>query len=592
MTAAKKSLTQLTTFIVLFPLITLLLYGGLSYLFFIYTQEKQIKRDLSQYEATFLETEQNNLKERLENFTQFIRYYDGRSGKKIKEDVKNIISVTADVANNIYHKYKNSTDEVTLKAIIKSALSKIKFKGDIGYLFLLDLKGGVHLHVDEKLVGTNIINIRDVNGKYILKEFNKVLKEKGEGFVDYYWYIVGENKKTMHHKISFVKKLDAYDWYVGAGEYLKYITKFVQEDILEYIKANAVFKNGYFFITNSLNEIVFQPERINQDEKGNLSRYRIEGLYKDDNHIAYTRYIAQYDWYVTVVKNLAKIRSTIDIKKTESKLSQTKSIKANLYLMLFTWLVSLLLSLYLSLFINRLLKSYQGELNDANEQLVFQSRQALIGELLPMIAHQWRQPINKIASTLALLRFELLEKKITQQEIDVRCHNIEEDIEFMSETIDDFRTFYQPKEYSTNENLRTLIIKAVDFLEGSSHGKDIFLIKELEDVNYQLYGNEFLQVMINLIKNAIDSIAVKGTIIIKLAKVQSGEVLITVEDSGRGIDEKILPKIFDPYYTTKKDSMGLGLYMTKMIIEKHMNGTINAERLPQGTRFTIRLNTI
>ena len=576
------------TFIVLFPLITLLLYGGLSYVFFFYTQKEQIKKDLSQYETTFIETEQENLKGRLENLTQFIHYYDGRSGEKIKEDVRNIISVTADVANNLYHSYKNTVDENRLKEIIKSALSKIKFEGDIGYLFLLDLKGNVHIHVDEKLIGKNILNIRDVNGKYILKEFNKVIKKKGEGFVDYYWYIVGEDKQKMHYKISFVKKIDAYDWYVGAGEYLKYMTKFVRKDILKYIKANAEFKNGYFFITNSLNEIVFQPDNNKIRNNGeDLKHFRMDGLYKDDRNIAYTRYIAQYDWYVTVVKDLAEIQKNIENKKKESEFSHINKVKTNLYLMLFTWVVSLLLSLYLSLLINRMLKNYQSEINDANEQLVFQSRQALIGELFPMIAHQWRQPVNKIASTLALLRFELLDKKLSHEEIDSRCHNIEEDIEFMSETIDDFRTFYQPKENSSKVNLRLLINKAVDFLEGSVQKKNIYVVRELANISYELHGNEFLQVMINVIKNAIDSISMEGTIFIKLNKTETDEILITVEDNGEGINANNLPKIFDPYYTTKEDSMGLGLYMSKMIIEKHMNGIIKAEALTQGTRFTL-----
>ena len=584
----KTTSRRLTTLIILFPFVTLLLYGGLSQALFFFTQQKGVQKDLQQLEKTLIEAEETNLRDKLENLTQFIRYYDGTSSKKIKNDVKTIINVATDIANNIYQNNKDKVDEATLKELLKNALSDIKFEENIGYLFLLNLKGDVILHVDPKMVGTNIMNIRDVNGKYIVKEFTKVLEKSGEGFVDYYWYIVTENRKTPYYKISFVKRLDAYDWYIGAGEYLKYMTKFTREDIFAYLKENAKFHDGYYFVSNSLNQIIFKPENV-QIDKSMLGSFRIEGLYKDDNYLAYTSYVAQYDWYVTAVKKLGAVQENINRQKTNSEAKRKESLQNNLYLMVFTWIVSLLLSLYLSNIINKLLQSYEAEIKEGNEKLIFQSRQALIGELFPMIAHQWRQPINKIASVLALLRFELLEKKLAYEEIDQRCHSIEDNIEFMSETIDDFRTFYKPKENRKEANLKELIRKALDFLQGTTTKKSINIITELENISYRLTSNEFLHVMINLIKNAIDSMSQDGTLIIKLNKDQDGDITISVEDDGKGIEKSKLSKIFDPYFTTKKDSMGIGLYMTKMIVEKHMYGTIEVKRLPQGLKFLIRL---
>jgi len=574
---------KLTTLIFIFPLIGLLLYGGLSQFFFFYAQHNEVQYELEKYEKTLMDAQKDTLQEKVENLTQFIRYYDGRSSDKIKEDVKNIVNVTADMANNLYHENHGKIEENKLKEIIKSALRKIKFEGDIGYLFLLDLKGNALVHIDNKVVGTNIMNIQDVKGKYILKEFNKVFKQKGEGFVDYYWYIVSEDMKEMHYKISFVKLLDCYDWYIGAGEYLKYMTKFVQKDILEYIKANAQFKNGYFFIVNGKEKLIFSPYENNM-----IFKEQKKGFIQDEKHIAYTQYVEEYDWYVTATKDLEEIQSSIEAKKLSSEVKAKESIKTNLYLLLFSWIVSLLLSLYLSTVINRMLKKYEKKLTAANDKLVFQSRQALIGELFSMIAHQWRQPINKIASILALLRFGLPEKKLNHLEIDERCQEIEESVEFMSETIDDFRTFYQPKEESEKVNLRELVEKSIHFLEGSIRKKDIGISKELQEIEHELYANEFLQVMINLIKNAVDSLERSGEINIKLF--QKGEkIIISVEDNGTGIDLLSIKKVFDPYFTTKEDSMGLGLYMTKIIIEKHMKGTIEVERLSQGTKFTITL---
>jgi len=159
----------------------------------------------------------------------------------------------------------------------------------------------------------------------------------------------------------------------------------------------------------------------------------------------------------------------------------------------------------------------------------------------------------------------------------------------MSETIDDFRTFYRPKNETEVADLRRLILKAIEFVDGPIRKKDIRLITHLHNIQYRLYANEFLQVMINLIKNAADASEQHGEITVDLFE-KDGVVRIVVSDRGKGIAVENLNKIFEPYYSTKENSMGLGLYMSKMIIEKHMHGEIRAEPIAEGgTRFIICL---
>jgi signal transduction histidine kinase len=581
----KHTSLRLTTLIILFPLVSLLLYGGLSHLFFFYSQKQEIRRELDKHEQSLMAIERNRLKEKVENLAQFVHYYDSKSSDKIKKDATSIVNLVVNIANNICRSYQGKISDEALKALVINALRGIKFEGDLGYLFVIDMKGNIFVHIDPKMVGTNIMDIQDVNGKYIVREFTRVIREKGEGFVDYYWYIVSEDRKQMHYKISYVKKLSCFDWYVGAGEYLKYMKRFVRKDLLAYIRDNHLFDGGYFFISNSDNRIVYAPADKNITVS-DVAKYRQEGFFENNTTIAYTEYIAEYDWYITAVKALAGIQKDIDIKKRQSEIKREENVRTNFYLMLFSWLISLLLSIYLSLVMNRMLKKYERQLKETNEKLVFQSRQALLGELLPMIAHQWRQPINKIASILALLRFGKGEKH-DQQKLDRYYCEMEDNIEFMSETIDDFRTFYQPKEYSSEERLHELILRSIEFVEGSIRKKDIQLLTELEEISYTLYANEFLQVMINLIKNAVDALSVHGKLYIRLYR-QKDRIVIEVEDNGKGIDRQKIDKIFDPYFTTKEDSMGLGLYMSKIIIEKHMRGEISVRNMRQGgVRFTI-----
>jgi len=568
-----KQAHTLTLLIIIFPLISLLVYGSSSYLFIFFTQKKENSKSLKVYKQTLLDIEKERLKEKVHGLSQFINYYDSRSSDKIKADVKNIVNVTVDVANNIYTTYKNTKSEKEIKALIQASLKKIKFEGDIGYLFMINLKGDTILHVDKKMQGTNILEIQDIYGKYIIKEFNKVLLKDGEGYVDYYWYIKSRNKQKMHYKISYVKMLECYDWYVGAGEYLKYMTKFVKQDIIKYISSLSNFHNGHFFLFTGDGKMIYHPGTKNEVD---LTPYKRKGFYLTEDKLSYSSYIKEYDWYLVATSDLKDIKRQIQINKKLSAKKQAYEMKTSFYLLLFSWFVSLLLSLYLSKIISKLLKSYEHQLNESNERLIFQSRQAIIGELFSMIAHQWRQPVNKVASILVSMRFGIQHKKLSLEEIDTKCSEIEDSIEFISETVDDFRNFYKPQSNCESINLKTLIVQSLFFVESSLNKKSILLDKDLENIEYEISQNEFVQVMLNLIKNAIDAVEEHGHISIKLHQNEE-HVCINIQNDSVALENVQLEKIFDPYFTTKNDSTGLGLYMVRSIIEKHMKGKITVQ---------------
>jgi signal transduction histidine kinase len=575
-----KQTNKITTLIIIFPLITLLIYGGLSYLFFFYFKKIDNQKELNRYEKIILDTQKRNLIEKVENLTQFIRYYNYKSSDKIKEETKRVVNSVAKILNSIYYSYKDKLPKKDLQNLIITTLRNINKSSGKHYIFMLNTKGKLLVHINKDIEGKNVLNLRDISGKYFIKEFLSVVENSKEGYVDYYWRVPNSNDKT-YYKISFIKLLDMYNWFIGSGEYLKDMQKKVSKEILSYIKDNSTFKGGYIFITNSKNQIVYAPQDI---KIKNFEELRIDGVYEDSKKIAYTSYIAEYDWYITAVKSMSVVRDKI-LKQTKIKEAQIKKdTTKNIYLLIATWIISILLSIYLSLIVNKMLKKYEAMLEESNQKLIFQSRQALIGELFSMIAHQWRQPINKIASIVAPLRFDTKDKKL-----DNELKKIEDSIQFMSNTIDDFRTFYKPKDNPEIVDLKLLILKAIDFLNEAINKKDIQIIKELENIKLKIYGNEFLQVMINLINNAIDAIEKKGTILIKLYK-QDNRVIIIVEDNGKGIDIKNCNKIFDPYFTTKSDSMGLGLYMCRLIVEKHLNGAIEVVPLSKGVRFIIVLN--
>jgi len=577
---------QLTTIIVIFPLVTLLLYGGLSYIFFSYTQKKHIELELTNYKTSLLDIEKERLKAKVNSVTQLIDYYDTISNTKTQEQIKMITDLIVEISNNIYSKFHNVKYDYEVKTMIKNAVSNINLDTFKGYNFLIDKSGNALVHDDRSLQGRNILNTKDEHGSYFVKNFNEIIKNQKEGYITYAWHKINENSQEVLSNIAYIKALSCYDWYVGSAEYVKYANIFTEKEVIGYISSNSQTEDSYFFLFDDKNKVLLNPYKNNEIDVEDVKR---EGFHTDNKYLYYSKNINNRNLFLVATKSLDDLRNNMKDKQIESKLKREQDMNINFYILGLTWLLSLLLSIYLSAIVKKRLESYESQINQNKEKLIFQSKQALIGELFSMIAHQWRQPINKIASIIALLRFDLANDNVVKDDIDKSCEEIENSIEFMSETIDDFRTFYKPTTKTKMVNLKSLIGRSVLFLKSSIVKNDIKIIQDLEDINIELYRNEFLQVMLNLVKNAIDAIGSQGVIVIKLYKEDDNKVIISVENSGKSIDEKLINKIFDPYFTTKEDSMGLGLYMTKMIIEKHMNGTINVKPIKDGTIFTIEL---
>ena len=240
-----------------------------------------------------------------------------------------------------------------------------------------------------------------------------------------------------------------------------------------------------------------------------------------------------------------------------------------------------------------------------DEQLMHQSRLAQMGEMISMIAHQWRQPLGSISSAILGLKLQLQTRKVDFSDInqvekyikttDKKYDDISEYTQFLSKTIDDFRNFY--KEDNIKENIKPtfLIQKALDMIEHSYKGKNIKVSKNFRcDDTALVYQNEIMQVILNILKNAEDNFMEKG---IKNSEIKIETILdnknyiITVKDNGGGIPSDILPNIFDPYFSTKKakNGTGIGLYMSKIIIEDHHKGILEVKNIKDGVCFSIIL---
>ncbi len=237
--------------------------------------------------------------------------------------------------------------------------------------------------------------------------------------------------------------------------------------------------------------------------------------------------------------------------------------------------------------------------NREKDQIMYQhARLAAMGEMIGNIAHQWRQPLNALTLLIQSFGVKSMSGNLSQEFIDKQVNEGLRLANQMSNTIEDFKNFFSPhkdREYFGVVSTLKETLELVEFFCKDEH-IDIKLIAK-EEVRVYGYSNEFSQVILNLLNNARDNfkhreIKKERKIIIKVEKKLKPEpfVMISFVDNGGGIDEHIIDRIFEPYFTTKHKSTGtgIGLYMSKQIIEKQMNGLVTVKNITSklGTQKT------
>ena len=226
-----------------------------------------------------------------------------------------------------------------------------------------------------------------------------------------------------------------------------------------------------------------------------------------------------------------------------------------------------------------------------DQQILEQSRLAQMGEMISMIAHQWRQPLSAISSTSAGIN---LKAKLNKLDNDVAIDlsdKISQYSQHLSLTIDDFREFFKSNKEKKDTTYDNLIKSVLNIVESSIINQNINLIKKLNSKDtLHTYENEVKQVVLNLIKNAED-ILLEKEIKNPQITIETQNNILTISDNAGGISEDIMDKIFDPYFSTKikKDGTGLGLYMSKTIIEEHCGGKLSVSNDTDGAVFKITL---
>ena len=239
-----------------------------------------------------------------------------------------------------------------------------------------------------------------------------------------------------------------------------------------------------------------------------------------------------------------------------------------------------------------------SELKEKETLLIQKAKMADMGEMIGNIAHQWRQPLSMVNMIIAVLKEKNARALLKVGELDNKLDEVEKSIQYMSGTMDDFMSFYRPNKQKEEFCVCKAVDKALEIIAPDLPKKGIKLQFEPK-YEYFVYGyiNEYTQVLVSLLTNAKDLLVhreVKSAYIKIDVFAEDENVVLEVSDNAGGMKEKNLNRVFEPYFTTKHKSSGtgLGLYISKMIIENSMDGTLHGANMQEGAKFTITMKRV
>jgi len=236
------------------------------------------------------------------------------------------------------------------------------------------------------------------------------------------------------------------------------------------------------------------------------------------------------------------------------------------------------------------------ELKKTYTELQAKSKHAALGEMIAMIAHQWRQPITSIGMIANNMQFDIFMDELDINVLEENLKIIDSHVKHLSNTIDVFKNFLQESKSKESIIMQNIIKEAL--IIAKEDAKDTKIIYDVDvkcaSLEFDTFKDELTQAIINIVANAKDAL-IKNDIQepkIEITCTKDNDfIIISISDNGGGIDDEVLPKIFTPYFSTKseKNGTGLGLYMTKTIVEENLDGELIASNIESGTMFTIKL---
>ena len=629
---SEKTLINIIKYGAVIPIIILSII--FTYIFIQYKNE-ELKTEIENLRVKFLNDNKRNVKNEVDRVISSIEYEIGSSEDTLKEFLKEKVYEAHTIATNIYNESLKSgiNDKKEIFETIKQTLGSIIYNDGRGYIFIDDINGIKRLQpINRDFEGEDFSNFKDPNGYKFVQKIIQTIKNKSESYDTYYWY-KSQTDKTAYKKMSFYKYFAPYNVAIGTGEYLVDFEKKLQNNLLERIRRIRFDENGYIVIFNTKGDYLAHFDKNNigtngferKDTKGNyfvrdivnFAKTNGEGYFSyiasdkpngDKVHrekISYLKYFKQWNWVVGSGFYLDELNKEIKEKEEELTKKYENIIQKIIAISFIITLLLILLSSYISRIVFNKFNEYKQDIDkeidktiEKEKLLVQQSKMAIMGEMIGNIAHQWKQPLNLISTSNSLIKLNReFDNFSTPEQIDEAIENINNSVNHLATTIDDFRNFFKPNKIKSVFKIKEIFAKAFKLLNAQVKNNSIEIVTDIKDIEVYGFENELLQVLINIVKNAVDELFNKKTdrIIFISAYQERENVVIKIKDNAGGIPSDFIKKIFQAYFTTKGDKgTGIGLYMCKQIIN-NIDGDITVKNVNytykevdyKGAEFTI-----
>ena len=503
-----------------------------------------------------------------------------------------VLLTTKDSGIDSFNKFENKKlmrtkddgSEVSIKAMLAS--SKI----DVKSITQVEHSHNIYDLIDKKV---DIISAYTSKAPYILQKEQikyNIFYPKDYGFDMYSDFLITNIDKynNDYNIVEKFKKASLKGWEYAYNNIEKSV-----DIIFEKYNTQNLSKDELIFEANELKKLSY----LNDNKLGDMKQEKVQRIYDLYNVMGYINSEFKIDNFIGYDKK-SRVEKWLYFKFEEH------------FNLAFLWKLILIIFIITAIFVyrqyfiiklNKRLKNLvniktnrlkimnkklairiKKELDKHQEKdriLAQQQKMVAMGQMIENIAHQWRQPLSVISTSASGLKLKKQLNILEDEELIKSIDKIVDTAKYLSDTIDDFRYFFKPQKDKTKFSLAKNIEKSLSFLEATLKENSIKVEFDYEDIDIIAYETELIQVFINIINNSKDAFIekkIEDRVIFISIKKFPNRILIEIKDNAGGVEEDILDKVFEPYFTTKHqyNGTGIGLYMSNQIIKTHLNGDI------------------
>jgi signal transduction histidine kinase len=556
------------------------------------------------------------------NLKQLFTDRNSHLEKETEASVKERVDIAYETAAFIYDKYSGKLSDKRIRQRITDALDQMVWNKERHFVWITDYEGNSILDDGQQLDGANIASYTDAGGRAIILEEIQTVRRDGEGFLRTRF------REEEGEQIMFVKDFGHFEWFFGSAFRIDDAKDALKASLLRLVREIPTDETAFVAVYDKEKQPLYISEGAGAYLNGE-GKTGVIGALKEEPHgydlwarnaLVHSDYFAPFGWYLLYGSDMTQLKKQGELQRMrlaekinyETVIIVASAAVLGLLITLFSLLASQRIKALFAEyseevrvreeFVRELNASFETRLRDEVEAkredekiLIQQSKMTAMGEMLSMIRYQWRQPLERLSSLFLNIAAAYENKELTREYLDEKIEEGTQLLTHMANTMEESKDFFTPDKTREEVVIADVVAHTLPLIEKSLEARKITLQYLLDcNVSLKIFRNELMQVILNVINNAKEALLEREipNPRIMIETVETGQfVIIKVCDNAGGIDDTIKEKIFEPYFSTKEKSLasGLGLYISKTIMETRLNGELRFENSDSGACFLIKI---